>query len=453
MSETTETLRPTPRRTMVTWILVALFVVGGFIAVKVVSSASKPKPSTAKATAEAQSVTVAVANSRSLQDVIVATGSIYAVDPIQVGAEVNGLRVTSVRVEEGDFVQRGEVLATLNSSVIEAQLEQARARQRSASAQVSKAEQPNRPEDINGLKAAEAQARATITQEEANLRQAEVNLRTAQATAQRYQQVFSQGFVTAQEASERQAEVERDRQLVQAALQRVQAARFAAEQARQRLLLAQAGGRQEDVQIAQAGVAEIGGLIEQLQAQLEQTIIRAPDSGLITNREVQLGEISSAGKAFFTMARRGELELRAEVPQDELMRLRAGMTARVTFSNKTTTGKIWQISPQVNQTTRLGTARIKIDSHSGARPGMFAEARLTVGQHRALTVPFAAVQGEGGEFFVFKVENGKAVRVRVQTGVRTNEFVEILEGLHEGDSVVINGAGFLRNGDPVHISS
>lgn len=452
VEETARPLRPTRRRTLLAWLLVAAFLVAGYFGIKLLG-ASRKRPATVSKVTEAQSVSVASAGRRTLQDRLQATGSIYAVDPIQVGAELNGLRVTSVNVEEGDFVEKGQVLARLNDSVLRAQLHQAQAQQSSASAQVSKAAQPNRPQDINGLRAAEAQARATVTQEEANLRQAEVNLNTAETTWQRYQQVLAQGFVTVQEASERQAEVDRNRQLVQAARQRVQAARYAAEQARQRVLLAEAGGRNEDVQIARAGYEQFGGLIEQLQAQLEQTVIRAPESGLVTRREVQLGEISSAGKAFFTLARKGELELRAEVPQDDLLRLKVGMPARVMFSQRATTGKVWQISPEINPTTRLGVARIKIDAKSGARPGMFAQARLDVGQHRGLTVPFVAVQGEGGEFFVFRVMNGKAERVRVRTGIRTNQFVEILEGLREGDVIVVNGAGFLRNGDPVQIRS
>lgn len=452
MSETPHALHPTPKRTLLTWALVVLFVGGGILGISLLAQSKKPKPQDpTKIKVEAMTVTTAPVSFKAVTDEIVTTGTIYAVDPVQVGAELSGLRVTSVNVEEGDFVNAGQVLATLNSSVLQAQLSQAQARQRSAAAQISKAEQPNRPEDISGLRAAQQQAEAQVTQERANLRQAEVSLRAAEQTAQRYQQVYSQGFVTAQEATERQAEVDRNRQLVLAARQRVEAAGFGVEQARQRLNLAQAGGRAEDVQIAQSTFQEIGGTIEQIQAQIDQTIIRAPDSGLVTRRDVRLGEISSNTKPFFSLARRGELELRAEVPQDDLLRLRPGMVSKVTFTGRTASGKIWQISPEINPATRLGIARIRVDEHSGVRPGMFASARVSVGQHRTLTVPSAAVQGEGGDYFVFKLVDGKAVRQTVQTGVRSNEFVEILQGLTDKDTVVVNGAGFLRNGDLVKV--
>jgi len=96
-------------------------------------------------------------------------------------------------------------------------------------------------------------------------------------------------------------------------------------------------------------------------------------------------------------------------------------------------------------------ARIKLDGSSNLRVGMFAEARIDVGDHRALTVPAEAVLGEGGDYFVFKLDGTTVVRTRVTTGVRTNQRVEITDGLKANESVAVAGARFLADGDKVRI--
>ncbi|ODT57649.1 hypothetical protein ABS71_19495 [bacterium SCN 62-11] len=192
-------------------------------------------------------------------------------------------------------------------------------------------------------------------------------------------------------------------------------------------------------------------MIAMIEAQLEQTVIKAPDAGLILKRDVHLGEISSSSKAMFTLARRGELELQAQMPQADLLKMRTGMRAQIAYGGKKTSGRIWKISPEVESSSRLGTARIRLDSGSSLRPGMFGEARVDVGDHRALTIPAEAVLGEGGDYFVFKLDGTTAVRTRVTTGVRTNQRVEITEGLKVNDSVAVAGARFLADGDKVRI--
>jgi len=446
-------IEKTPARTAVTWALVIAIVVGSMAILKTFSMMreGKKKPEATGTPRAVVTVEVAAASWRSLPDVVVVSGTVSAVDPLSVGSEVNGLRVEQVLAEEGDHVIKGQTLAVLNRSLLEAQLSQAQARLRSAQAQVSRAIQPNRPQEISALQAALAQAQAGATQEQANLKQAQVTFSNAEQTAQRYQKVLGEGFVTLQEASDRQAELDRQRQLVNLAQRRVQAADFAVEQARQRLLLAQAGGRHEDVAVAQATTQEISGLIRQIEAQLDQTIIRAPDQGTLLKRDVHLGEISSAGKSMFLLARRGELELRADVPQAQFLKLREGLRAQVTCAGKKSGGRIWKLSPEVDAESRLGSARILLDSKSAFRVGMFGEARLEVGEHRALTVPSEAIQGEAGEYFVYKLEGTTALRQRVSIGVRTDKTAEILDGLKPDQSVVTLGARFLSDGDRVRI--
>ena len=456
MSDLTHDVREynkSSRSTMMTWVMVIGLVVLAVVALLAFSaSRNASKKPTGKSTPKAVvTVSTATANYSTLPDTVVATGSVTAIDPLAVGAEVSGLKVEQVLAEEGDRVLAGQTLAILNRSLLEAQLRQAQARLRSSQAQVSRAVQPNRPQEITGLKAAYEQTLAQATTERANLKQAEVTYVNSKATADRYQKVLEQGFVTIQEAGDRQAEVDRNHQLVLAAKHRLQGTEFAMEQARQRLLLGQEGGRTEDVEIARASSDEIAGVIALIQAQLDQTVIHAPDAGVILKRDVHLGDISSNSKAMFTLARRGQFELQAQVPQGDLLKMREGLKAEISYGGKKATGRIWSVSPEVETSSRLGTARIRLDGGSSLRPGMFGEARIDVGDHRALTVPAESVLGEGGDYFVFKLDGDKVVRTRVTTGVRTNQRVEITQGLKVNETVAVAGARFLADGDRVRI--
>ena len=443
-------------RTLGVWIVVALCLAVSLATLAALGKSRKKKPTATTTPPPVVTVNTTRADYQTLTDELVATGTVRAVDPLSVGSEVNGLRIVSVDVEEGSSVRRGQVLATLNRSILDAQLNQSRARYQGTLAQIGKAVQPNRPQDLNMLESGLAQARASEEQERANLRQAQTNLDNARRTAERYSKVLEEGFVTAQEAQERAAEVARNRDLVSAAQQRLQATHFSMLQARDRLDLGRAGGRAEDVQLAQSNSQEVAANIDLIQAQADQTVIRAPDDGIVLQRDAHLGDIVSTGKPLFTIARLGQMELRAQVPEIDLNRIKVGDTTLTSVGGKNIRGRVWMISPAVDPATRLGTVRVLLDRPTSRQyqllPGMFARASLRLGSHKALVVPGTAVLGENDHYFVFLLEEGRARKVAVVPGVRSKDVVEIKDGLKPNARVIVNGAGFLSDGDAVAVS-
>lgn len=436
------------------WLLVVVALVvaiGGYVTLKQVTkrptiTASKPAP--------AAIVTTEAAAYRTVEAGLTITGSVAAKDPLSVGAEPNGLRIEEVPVEEGDVVQRGQLLARLNSSVLEAQRAALQARYQSSQAQVRKAVQPNRPQDIAGLELAVRAAEATVNMEIANLRQAQSSLENAEKNVARYRESLSQGYVTAQETETRFTEFDRQRAAVQMSRERIENAKFQADQARQRLQLARIGGRAEDVEIAQATGQEIAAQIAQLDAQIDQTRVVAPDSGLITKRDAHLGDISSPSKVLFQMVRENQLELRAQIPEVELPRVRTGQTAVLEFAGKKLKGRVWQVSPSVDPETRLGEARIILPLHSGLKTGMFVGGTLEMGTRRALTIPTRAMSAESGRQFVLTVNPDNRVQRRtITTGVRSGDRVEVTSGLEAGEVIVVEGAGFLNDGDLIQTAA
>lgn len=417
---------------------------------------NKAKPALQPTAAPVLTVSVQPASLQAIEREIKVNGSITAWDPISVGPQVTGLAVTSILVEEGASVKKGQVLATLDSSLLRPQLASAQAQLKASLASARKAFQPNRPEDINGLSAAVSQAQANVDDQQAALVQAEANLSDANSNMQRYEYLQKEGAVSAQELGTRRTTAKVALANVSSARQKIKAAKFSLTQAQERLAMARSGGRTEDIQIAAASVEQTRAEINRLQAQIEQTIIRAPVGGIITKRDVHIGDIAQPSKTMFSMARDHRLELRAQVPETDLKVLKPGQPVTIVSSlsgSEGISGRVREISPQIDSVTRLATVRIDIPTSFAVKPGMYAEGRIRIGKNAALTVPLQAVISDDDKSAVFVLQKNIVERRAITVGTRTNNQVEVISGLMPGDSIVVSGAGFLKDGDCVAVAN
>ncbi|HEY9730863.1 MAG TPA: efflux RND transporter periplasmic adaptor subunit [Drouetiella sp.] len=408
-----------------------------------------------KAAPPAVTVTTAKAEKRLVDDDLVVTGSVSAWDPLSVGSEVGGLRINSVNVEEGDMVKKGQVLLTLNSALLKTQLQQAEARLASNEANLKKAIQPNRSEDIRALQAALAQAEANTAQEQAHAAQAKVNLRDANINANRYKTLAKMGANSAQDAEAKQLAADTAREEVSSSAAKIKAARFLEDQAREKLLAAQHGGRNEDIDISRAAIAETKAQINQLKEQIAETIIVAPDNGLISKRDAHIGDITTAGTPLFSIIRLSKLELRAQVSDQDLIKFKPGQIVTVSATEEDARpikATVKLVSPQVDPATRLGTVRISLPSNAGLKPGMFARADVTFGHRDAITVPVASVITRNGQASVFTLEGDRVANNPVKVGTQNDTYAEILSGLNAGQTVVVQGARFLSDRDTVRVA-
>ena len=400
-------------------------------------------------------VTTQLATTKAVERILSAHGSIAAWDPVSVGATTSGLQVKNVLVEEGMLVKKDQLLAILDSDQLQAQIESERARLSASESNVGKSIQPNRPEDINGLAAAVSQAQANVGDQQAGLIQAKANLANARTNFKRYQYLRVEGAVSAQETETREMNMQVCEAAVSAAEKRVQAAEYALKQGQERLSMAHIGGRKEDIQIARANVAETKANIKRLQTQIAQTFIKAPIAGLIARRDVHIGDIDTAGKTMFLMSRDNRLELRAQIPENDLSLVRPGqkVTINSALSNKgKIAGIVREISPLVDADTRLATVRIDVPNNCGLKQGMYAEGNINVGKTFALTVPSQAVISRDEKNIVFVLHNDKVESRPVAISNRNSDFIQISSGLTNNDQVIIDGAGFLKDGDYVAVA-
>lgn len=414
-----------------------------------------PKAAPASADQAVLSVKLVPAALKPFSRKVLVSGTVMSWDPISVGSEVGGLKVDSVRVDEGQTVKRGQVLATLSSAILQAQLDRENARLVGANASLSKSIQPNRPEDLASLRAGFAQSQAAVAQEEANLARAKANYQEASENAERYKWLVKQGAVSAQEAEARYTQSKVALADVHNVEEKVKAAKFISQQAHERMTMGVSGGRKEDVDISRAQKLEIEANIRQLRSQIEQTIVRAPADGLISKRNVHLGDIASSTKTMFEIVRDNRLELRAQVPERDLDVVKPGQSVAMVGDHDSYKGIVREISPQVEQDTRLGTVRIDIPDAAkrGLMPGNFLRGDIGIGDQPVCVVPASCLVYKGNKAFVYLVEDSKTRMRFVQTGEREGQNVEITEGLKPGERVVDKGAGFLKDGDSVRVLS
>jgi HlyD family secretion protein len=434
-------------RSMAIVAVIALMLLIGFA---VMQSMKKPVPHVAT---PVMTVTTIDVTRRAIPEEVLLTGSIWPWDPTQIACEIGNLRVQTVSIEEGAAVKKGQVLATLNSSVLRAQLAQAEARLSANKAAYLKAQQPNRVEDIAGLRAALAQANAGVERSRAALLQAKANYTNLRNTANRAISLAKEGAISSQEAETRDTQAKVGLAEITNAEHGISAAEFAAKQAREKLNMAVIGGRKEDVLMAQAAVAEQQAEVNRLRSLIAQTIITAPDYGLITRRLTHVGDTPQVGAVLFRLARQGRLELRASVPEKDLLKVRPQLPVKVQRADgKLIQGVVSLVVPEVDPDTRLGLVRITVPANEGLMPGMFVKGSLMLSPHEAIVVPSDCVISRDSRYFVFVLNGNKVTRTPVTVGSRTDDMVEIKSGLKGAEKIVLAGAGFLKDGDLVSIA-
>jgi len=192
------------------------------------------------------------------------------------------------------------------------------------------------------------------------------------------------------------------------------------------------------------------------EAKLAKAEIRAPFSGVAGLRQVSEGAYVAAGTDIARLEKIDQLKLDFRVPEMFLARLKAGLAVSVavdSFAQQSFPGKIYALEPSVDEQTRTLLVRARVaNPELKLRPGMFARVQLTLGvRENAVWIPEEAIVPRGQGSTVFRVVDGKAELVRVQTGTRKVGEVEIMKGIAAGDLVVTEGTQRLVPGMQVSI--
>ena len=226
----------------------------------------------------------------------------------------------------------------------------------------------------------------------------------------------------------------------------------------------QSSGALSDQQVAQLLTAErtaqarleaVKAAQQVQQLRLQQTQVLAPDAGLISARSATVGAVVPAGTELFRLIRQGRLEWRGEVAATELVQIQRGqrVTLGATGASAPVTGTVRQVAPTVDASTRNALVYVDLpDTGSRLKAGMFARGEFATGSSTALTLPQTAVLLRDGFSYVFAVAaDNRVAQLKVNTGRRSGDRIEILQGLDEKARVVVSGGGFLADGDTVRV--
>ncbi|WP_009632526.1 efflux RND transporter periplasmic adaptor subunit [Synechocystis sp. PCC 7509] len=333
------------------------------------------------------------------------TGTVNARDLIPVLPQATGLQIKQILADEGDSVKQGQTLAVLDNSVLQTQIAQAKAEVESNRAVVSQ------------RVAALAQARATLAEANSNLA--------------RYRGLADAGAISRQELETRST---------------------TATTAREAISVAQA-----NIASAEADVRISIARVQQQQTQLNQTIVRAPASGIIAEQTAQVGDVANSTQKIFSIIQNGSLELQAKVPATNLNQVKINAPTVITSDSDSRVrlqGNVREIAPLVDPQSREATVRIDIPANSLLRPGMFASSAITIANVPGIAIPAKAVLPQtDSSAIAFILTDGDIVRSqKIEVGeVIGNGNVEIIKGLKVGDRVVVAGAGYLKDGDKVQV--
>jgi RND family efflux transporter MFP subunit len=228
--------------------------------------------------------------------------------------------------------------------------------------------------------------------------------------------------------------------------------------------LSQAGAIAErDLESAQWNATNAEGTLADARArlasaneQLEDTRVRAPFEGIVSERQVDAGDVVQVGAALFTIVDPRSLRLEAAVPADQLGRLQTGTPVEFTVNgvDRRISGRIERINPVVDPATRQVRIYVTIPNPSQAlAAGLFAEGRVATDTKRAVAVPVTAVDSRGTSPTLHLLKRGEVTEVPVKLGVRDEvaELVEVLAGVASGDTVLLGSAQGVTPGSRVQV--
>ncbi|MCZ6633677.1 MAG: efflux RND transporter periplasmic adaptor subunit [bacterium] len=232
---------------------------------------------------------------------------------------------------------------------------------------------------------------------------------------------------------------------------------------REEMLFQRNLGSQERFENAKTQMESASAQMEQAKLNLSYTEIRAPISGVLTHRNIEIGNLVTNNQVVFSMANFNPLLARIQVTEKDFGKIIEGQTARITVeaaSGKEFRGRVKMISPVVDPAS--GTIKVTVEIPSGGdtvlRPGMFASVYIITETHAdALVIPKKALvlEGEGNQVFVYEQDPetgmGKAARKRVEIGFSDSERLEVVSGLAVGEQVITVGQDGLRPGAAIRL--
>jgi multidrug efflux pump subunit AcrA (membrane-fusion protein) len=359
---------------------------------------------------------------------LVATGDILAAARVDVFPKIEG-HLRELQVEEGDRVRAGQEIASLADDALKAAVARAQAQMDALRAEWAQMRAGARPEEI-----VQAVDRVEHTKAE---------MTNAERLLERTQTMVENGMQSTQELED--------------ATRSITQARAAHNTAQKQLQLLRAGARSEERQALQARLRAAQEALHLAQVELQYATITASMDGLVGHRYVDPGAyVTTTQRPIVTLVAMDTVKIRVPVSERDIGRAQPGINAHIrvdAYPEEVFEGTVLRVSPIIDPASRSGEAEISIaNAKHRLKPGMFAKVTLLLEQRQEVVViPRDALQADRKGAAVFVVQEGKAHRQQIVTGLQTDTQVEVLNGLDTGTEIVLAGHDGLKDQDPVRV--
>jgi len=378
----------------------------------------------ASSTPKTIEVTTAAAISRELPSFFEATGSLAGDEQTDVAPQTAG-KVVEVGVDIGSAVRRGQMIVRLDDSELKLHVTQSQAQVEQAKAAVRQAE-----EKI-GLRSGQAFDPSRV----AEVAGAKVNLDLAEKNLKRAEKLIESGDVSRSFYDQQRAQRDQLKEQYDVAI-------------------AQARQNFAGVDVARTNVANAEAALALARKNLSYAFIPAPIDGFVSERTADLGEYVSPTQKVATIVRINPLRVRIDIPEQAISEVKVGQSVSATTSawpDKSFSGHIARIAPNVTANSRTLTVEAEIENGSGAlKPGQFATVRIL--QPRpvaAVLVPSRAVVSDAGVNRIYVIKNGHAEQRLVQLGQTEGDLVQVKTGVAADEKVATSNLEQLGDGVPV----
>lgn len=355
---------------------------------------------------------------------VIANGKVAASEEIQVVSKVSG-KAASVKVKEGAVVKQGDVLVTLEAADYQQQINQAQAAISGAQAKLRDTKAGARNEQLTQLG-------SIVTQAEASLKVVESNYNRMKA-------LFDAGALSQAELEKSSLELEK--------------ARTGLEQAQAQYDLAKAGPTADTVAALQAEVSRLGSNLELAKSNYDNTIIRAPITGIVAKRSVDPGEMAAAGTPLMVLVNMADVKVEASVPETQINQVKVGSTVDVkvgSLGGKVLKGTVEFVSPISDTNSSSFPVKVKVNNQDGLlRAGMVAEVMLQGQATPGTKLPTSAVLEKDSKHYVYTVNDNVVHQVEVAVENASGDWTTVTNGVKDNDQIVLNPTDKLSEGSKV----
>ncbi|MGB3419042.1 MAG: efflux RND transporter periplasmic adaptor subunit [Dolichospermum sp.] len=459
-----------PLRWLIGLIASGVLIVGTTATIKTIQQGNKPPDLT--------KLTVPVA-ARDITVRITASGKIQPIQSVNISPKSSGL-LAELNVEQGQTVKKGQIIARMDNSEIKMRIIQYKANLEQAKAQLAESLAGSRPEEIAQGKARVAQAQAQlaiiregnrlqeIQQAQAQVDSAKAAVELTESRLKRYQDLAKNGAISQDSLEQYISENRKAKANLEEAQKRlsllkignrnqdIQKQQAIVNQEKEALRKLENGNRPEEIARLKAAVASAEAQLKQQQVQLEDTIIRAPFAGIITQRYATVGgfvspavSASSSASATSTsiVALAKGLEVLANVPEVDISQIKQRQKVEITvdaYPDEIFQGQVRLIAPEAVVEQNVTSFQVRVTVNKGSeklRSGMNVSEVTFLGNNiqNALLIPQELIVTRKGKTGVWLLgEKNQPEFNLVKIGANIDNEVQVLDGLKAGDRIFID---------------